>query len=218
MSLLILNGSPRGKNNSNTNIFINQFVKEMTIPYEIKQIVGEDPAELANYLRGFDTVIFTMPLYIHAMPGAVMKLFEHMIPIVEEGKSIGFIVQAGFVETEQQKYLIRFFKIFATRLHYNYLGTIQKGDAMSISVFPERFNRKLFSQLNKLGKVFEETGAFDVALIEQLRQPYRLSKRQVTIYQLCIKVGLNSFSWSIMQHKNGAYKQRRSKPFVSATK
>lgn len=218
MSLLILNGSPKGKNNSNTNIFINQFVKKMAIPYEIKQIVDEDPAELANYLRGFDTLIFAMPLYIHAMPGVVMKLFEHMTPNAKEGKSIGFIVQAGFVETEQQKYIIRFFKLFATRLHYNYLGTIQKGDAMSISVFPECFNRKLFSQLNKLGKVFEETGAFDVALMEQLRRPYRLSKRQVTVYQLCIKVGLNSLPWSIMQHKNGAYKQRHSKPFVSSAK
>lgn len=73
-------------------------------------------------------MIVAMPLYIHAMPGMVLKLFEQMTPVARQGKSMGFIVQAGFVETEQQQYLIRYFEQLTSRLHYSYLGTIQKGE------------------------------------------------------------------------------------------
>nr|WP_036942549.1 hypothetical protein [Pseudobacteroides cellulosolvens] len=57
---------------------------------------------MANYLEKFDTVIIILPLYIHAMPGIVMKFIEHLKPTSVQGKSIGFIIQAGFIETAQE--------------------------------------------------------------------------------------------------------------------
>lgn len=213
MSLIILNGSPKGKE-SNTDIFIRQFVKNMERPYEIKLVSNEKPDQLSEYIKGFDTVIVTMPLYIHAMPGPVLKLFEQMLPVELEGKSMGFIVQAGFIETEQQKYLIRYFEQLAARLHYSYLGTIQKGDAASISIFPSCFNKKLFFLLNKLGMIFEETGMFDNAILQSLRNPYSLTKTQTCLYQIAYKIGVNSLPWCIMQAKNHVYKVRLAKPFL----
>ena len=77
MKTLILNGSPHAKS-GNTEIFIRNFAKGLESPYEVRYVLQEDAEQLAEYLLQFDTVIIAMPLYIHAMPGIVMRLIEHM--------------------------------------------------------------------------------------------------------------------------------------------
>ena len=72
METLIINGSPKSKN-GNTEIFIKKFVKEMKAPYEICYAAKENPLQIAKYMKEFDKVIVFMPLYVHAMPGIVMK-------------------------------------------------------------------------------------------------------------------------------------------------
>lgn len=214
MKTIILNGSPKGNSkNSNSRIFAEEFVKNMENPCEIKCIANNNPKELARYVVGFDTIIVILPLYIHAMPGVVMKFIEELEPATSEGKYIGFIVQAGFIETAQHKFLERYFEDLARQLNYRYLGTVSKGEAAAIYMYPKMF-KKVLKLLNDLGKAYEETHAFDKEIVKRLGKPYELSRFLLTVLRLVDKVGLSNVGWHKMLRKNNALDKRLDRPFL----
>ncbi len=213
MKTLILNGSPHAKS-GNTEIFIRNFAKGLESPYEVRYVLQEDAEQLAEYLLQFDTVIIAMPLYIHAMPGIVMRLIEHMKAASGEGKAIGFIVQSGFVESSQSQYLERYLRTMAKRLNYIYLGTVIRGNSAGISMMPEKMNQKLFKSLIDLGKYFDETRTFNKDIVDKFAKPYRLSKVQSGFMTFLYKVGIGNFIWNQMLKSNDALEKRFDKPFI----
>lgn len=104
MKTLILNGSPRA-DHGNTQLFIDHFQSGLTQPLPVRYVSRENPATLALEMTDYDTILLVMPLYIHAMPGMVMRLFEAMNRQTTDHKKIGFIVQAGFIESSTARFL-----------------------------------------------------------------------------------------------------------------
>ncbi len=214
MKTIILNGSPKGKSKkSNSQIFAEKFIEKMENPCEIKCIANNSSEELAHYIKDYDTIIFILPLYIHAMPGIVMKFIEELEPATYEGKHIGFIVQAGFIETAQHKYLERYFEELARQLNYGYLGTVVKGEAAGIYMYPQMF-KKVLKLISNLGVAFEKTHAFDKEIVERLARPYELSKLKLIILRLINKVGLGNIGWHKMLRKNNSMDKRLDRPFL----
>ena len=215
MSTLIINGSPRGKN-GNTELFIRHFNRGFKEPCKVCCAAKESGEHLASYIRHFDTVILMMPLYIHAMPGIVMKLFECMEPARESGKTMGFIVQSGFMESAQSGYLERYLSALAKSLNYAYLGTVIRGGSAGVSMMPEKMNRKLFSRLRALGGHFEQDGTFDRDLAKLLSKPLALSKAKCLLLRFMTRMGLgDSMFWNAMLKSNKAFDKRFDKPFVA---
>ena len=213
MKTLVINGSPKAKN-GNTEVFIKQFIKGMEAPYEISYAAKEDSLQLAKYMKQFDTVILAMPLYIHAMPGIVMKIIECMEPAPDRGKAMGFIVQSGFMESAQSKYLERYLSAITKQLNYTYLGTVIKGGSAGIYMMPEKMNDKLFKQLRILGEHFEINGSFHIELIKELAKPNKLSKGKSRLLQFLSSMGLgDGIFWNMMLKKNNALGRRLDKPF-----
>ncbi|MDF2678016.1 MAG: hypothetical protein K0Q97_2353 [Bacillota bacterium] len=214
MNTIILNGSPKGNSkNSNSKIFAEEFVRNMKNPCEIRCIANTNPKELARYIEDFDTIIIILPLYIHAMPGIVMKFIENIEPTTTKDKYIGFIIQAGFLETEQEKFVEAYFADLAKQLNYNYLGTVSKGQAAGTYMYPKMF-KKVFKLLNDLGSAYEETHSFDKDIVKRLGQPYEISKFMLRILNLVDKVGLNNTLWHKELKKNNAFDKRLDKPFL----
>jgi multimeric flavodoxin WrbA len=214
MNTIILNGSPKGNSkNSNSKIFAEEFVRNMKNPCEIRCIANTNPKELARYIEDFDTIIIILPLYIHAMPGIVMKFIENIEPTTTKDKYIGFIIQAGFLETEQEKFVEAYFADLAKQLNYNYLGTVSKGQAAGTYMYPKMF-KKVFKLLNDLGSAYEETHSFDKDIVKKLGQPYEISKFMLRILNLVDKVGLNNTLWHKELKKNNAFDKRLDKPFL----
>ena len=79
-------------------------MKDMKEKCTVKYIAREHHNELANSLKDYDTILIFLPLYIHAMPGIVMKFIEKLEVKVMEGKNLGFLIQAGFPETALPKF------------------------------------------------------------------------------------------------------------------
>ena len=214
MNTIILNGSPKGNSkNSNSRIFAEEFVRNMKNPCEIKCISQSKPRELAQYVKSYDAIIMILPLYIHAMPGIVMKFIEELEPASSEGKNIGFIVQAGFLETAQHKYLQCYFADLAKQLNYKYLGTVSKGEAAGIYMYPKMF-KKVLKLVADLGEEYEATHTFNKEIVDKLSKPYELSKLQLTILGLVSKVGLDNIGWHKMLKKNNAMDKRLDRPFL----
>jgi len=214
LNTIILNGSPKGKSSkSNSQIFAEHFVKEMHDPCEIKSIAGNDPKELARYVAGFDAIIIILPLYIHAMPGLVMKFIEKLEPAPSEGKKMGFVLQAGFMETAQHKYVQPYFRRLAEQLNYNYLGTVSKGEAAGIYMYPKMF-KKVLKMVSELGAAYESTQAFDDEIVKKLSKPYKLSQFQLRLLKVVDIVGLSNIGWHKVLEQNNAYEQRLDRPFL----
>ena len=214
MRTLIINGSPKAKN-GNTEIFIKKFVKEMKSSYEICYAAKEDSLQIANYMKDFDTVILAMPLYVHAMPGIVMKIIECMEPTLDAGKTMGFIVQSGFIESAQSEYLERYLSALTNNLNYTYLGTVIKGGSAGTYMMPEQMNKKLFKQLHMLGEDFETNGSFNIEVSKELAKPNKLPKGKSGLFHFFNKLGLgDSMFWNMMLKKNNAQDKRFDKPFV----
>lgn len=215
MTTLIINGSPKGEK-GNTEIFINKFNEEIKNPYEVCYVVKEDSLKIANYMKDFDTVLIVMPLYVHAMPGIMMKLIECIKPTLHSEKSMGFIVQSGFLESSQSKYLEKYLSALTRNLNYNYLGTVIRGGSAGTYMMPEKMNKKLFQQLNKLGKYFEENGSFNKEVMEVLAKPSELSKSKSNLMQIFNKIGLgDSMFWNMMLKKNKAKDKKFDRPFAA---
>lgn len=214
MRTIIVNGSPKGDSvNSNSRIFAEEFVRNMKNPCEIKCIAKADPEELAGYVQDFDAVIIILPLYIHAMPGTVMKFIEKLKPAAAEGKYIGFIVQAGFIETAQERFVEAYFANLAKQLNYSYLGTVSKGEAAGIYMYPKMF-KKVLKLVADLGAAYEETHSFDKDIVKRLGKPYELSKPMLRFLWLAKKLGLDNVGWHKVLRENNALEKRLDRPFL----
>jgi hypothetical protein len=214
MNTIILNGSPKGNSkNCNSRIFAEEFIRNMKNPCEIKCIAKADPKELARYVVNFDVIIIILPLYIHAMPGIVMKFIEMMEPATNEGKYLGFIIQAGFIETSQERFVERYFADLARQLNYKYLGTVSKGEAAGTYMFPKMF-KKVLKLVSDLGVSYEETHAFDRDIVQKLGKPYELTKFQVGMFGVANKLGLSNIGWHKFLRQNNALDKRLDRPFL----
>ncbi len=215
MKTIILNGSPKGNSaKSNSRIICEEFVRKMKSPCEIRNIANSDMEELARYVEKFDNLIFVLPLYIHAMPGIMLEFIKYLRKSSVNGKSMGFIIQAGFIETQQHKYVEPYFASLAEQLHYNYLGTVSKGEAAAIYMFPNMF-KKVLLKYNELGRIYERTNAFDEELKHNLGKPYEFTKFQLQLYEFICITGLNNLGWHKVLKKNQAYEKRLEKPFLN---
>ncbi|MBU5484479.1 NAD(P)H-dependent oxidoreductase [Clostridium sp. MSJ-11] len=214
MSTIILNGSPKG-NNGNSEIFINQFLKGMKIPCDVKYIVKENPKTLAEYVKDFDTIIFVLPLYIHSMPGVTMRFIECLEPAEpSENKSIGFIVQGGFPEASQYKYAERYFSSLSKELNRAYLGTVIKGGSANVSTMSSFMTKKLFKSLERLGEIYEQTHTFDKSIIEDLKNPREFTGFSLKIMKFITKTGLINQMWDKPLKQNGVFDKNLDKPFL----
>ncbi|WP_312653323.1 NAD(P)H dehydrogenase [Proteiniclasticum sp.] len=214
MKMIMINGSPKG-DKGNTEIFIREFLKGMETPCEVRYVAKESGRKIAEDLKHYDTVIMAMPLYVHAMPGIVMKLIEEMKPAEGEGKSMGYIVQSGFIEAAQSKYLERYLCSLTKRLGYDYLGTVIKGGSAGVYMMPEKMNAKLFVKLNSLGSYFEEHRSFRKDIVEELGTPYSLTKKKSRWMQFYFKVGLgDSMFWRMLLRSNHASDKKFDRPFA----
>lgn len=214
MNTIIINGSPRA-DKGNSEIFIRQFMKGMTCSCKVKYISKENAKTLANYVQKFDTIIIVLPLYIHSMPGIVMRFIEQLEPALpHENKSIGFILQCGFTESSQCKYVERYFKSLAQELNRTYLGTVMKGEAAGVYMMPSFMTRKLFKSLQKLGEIYEQTHTLDKSIIKKLQKPYELTGFTLKLLQFATKTGLNKILWHKLLRKNNAFNNKLDQPFI----
>lgn len=127
--LVLLNGSLRGKR-SNTLAFL-ETIRENTEKeaelYSLSQYMGKQE-ELLSLLKGADTLILGMPLYVDGIPSAVLRLMEALQASRQDpGRRIYVISNMGFYESRQLKNLLRMVQIWSEKCSYTYCGGLAIG-------------------------------------------------------------------------------------------
>ena len=219
-SLLLINGSPRGKA-GNSAILLKQLSEGWTgaggeAPTVLHLARPGDFEQAVEAFPRATTVVIGMPLYTDAMPGLVMAFIERLEARVgrTDNPRLGFLVQSGFMEALHSRPLERYLDKLARRLGSDYAGTIVKGNGEAVRQMPEKANARLFGRLRGLGASLLRDDRFDVTLLRQLagieRFGWFLRLLAPAIFALPI---VNAY-WNQMLKKNGAWERRDATPYA----
>lgn len=212
MKTILLNGSPKGNVQSSGSYFLAKaFASGMKEPCEIRSVYKEDRWELLQYVSQFERIIFFTPNYIHLIPARTLD-FLYALPKGSEGQSLGFIIQSGYPESAESEIAGRFFKRFASRLQYGYLGTVVKGECAGLAIIPEKFG-KLEKKFAEFSALYEERGFFDETYVRDFAKPYTISKPMALLLNMTNPIG-NILGWHKIMKANGAYDNRRDRPYL----
>ncbi|SKB45235.1 Multimeric flavodoxin WrbA [Lachnospiraceae bacterium] len=163
MHAVIINGSPRVKQFSNTDKIISKFAEGFCRDgntYELYSISDRrewDDARKAYY-NNFN-IIIALPLYVECVPGLLMEFLETLTP-KNEYTQISYILQGGFAEGSQLRCGQDYMKILTKELGCSYGGTLVKGDNFYIRFADERERERRTGIYKEMGAVFSRDGDF----------------------------------------------------------
>ena len=218
--IVIYNGSPRGKKGNSLRI-VNQLVqgfKAQGIAEEdilIRHLIDQKQhdawaADFHQHARH----MFVFPLYVHAMPGIVMKFFEKLAPSADGKTQLSFFVQSGFSEGFQSHYLRAFLCRLPKRLNCQYGGILIKGGMEGLQMQPDEANKKLYAKLQDLGAEYVAAGGMPEAEVAALASKVHLSSAVKFFFKVFKPTGLIHFYWNMQLKKNGAFEKRFDKPYA----
>lgn len=215
---VIYNGSPRG-NQSNSRLLIEKIMlgmKEQGIDQiEVRNLIKiKEHKVWAEEFGLSENNLFVFPLYVHAMPGCVMKFFEQLKPVNNKEVHMAFFVQSGFPETSQSYYLRPYLELITKRLGVSFDGTIIKGGVEGTRMKPDKANKKLFQQMKVMGETYASKGMMNVDLKKEYEKAEYMSKVAQFVFSLFSLTGLTNLYWDYMLKKNDAYKKRFAKPYI----
>jgi hypothetical protein len=151
------------------------------------------------------------------MPGLVKAFIESLEPYCKRpaNPAIGFVIQSGFPESTHLRPLEAYLSKLARRLGSPYLGTVVRGGVEGVREQSEKDNRRLFKDLQNLGRTFGETGQLDAQQIRALSQMERLPGWMIPFLYLMDGLGLTKTSWIQQFRRNGVYTRRFAMPYLN---
>ena len=215
-SITVFNGSPRGKK-GNTPIMLRELIEGFggtNVTYHLIMMKNLD-----DQVKAFgeaECVWLGFPLYTDVMPGIVKTFIEALEPYKdrEDNPSIGFLVQSGFPEALHSRYVERYLAALAARLGSPYLGTIVKGNGEGTRIMPDEMNRKLFENLQALGRGLAEKGQLDPEILAQIAKPERYPRILGPIFKAFLRTKMSHSYFDKMLVENDAYDKRNDRPYI----
>ncbi len=224
-SLLLLNGSPRGKRSNS--------MKMLARVAEGWQHGGGQTAEVLHLAQRThfdravaafaeaDVVLLGMPLYTDSMPGLVKSYIEALAPRVATTQTGGnptlaFLIQSGFPEALHSRPLERYLEKLAKRLNSPYAGTIVRGGGEALGAMPEKANRKVWEHLCTLGEQLASYSRFGEAELKAVTGVERFSSLTASLLSVAVKLHLFEFMWNSQIKKNGIWERRFEAPYGPA--
>ena len=174
MHVLIINGSPRTRQYSNTDRILQKFTKGMCEngstfeQFEVSDRAQWDAMRLA-FARN-KNILIALPLFVECVPGLLMEFLETLAP-KQEGSAISFLLQGGFPEAGQLRCGEAYLKILAKKLGCEYHGTLIRGNNFSIRFCSGKQREKLTEPYAEMGREFAANGGFESEKCRQFAGP-----------------------------------------------
>jgi len=219
-SLLLLNGSPRGKSSNSMKMLARVaegWTRESVGSVEVLHLAR--PADFRRAVQAYpeaETVLLGMPLYADAMPSLVKSYIEALAPCVgrPDNPTMAFLVQSGFSEAMHSRGVERYFEKLARRLGSPYAGTIVRGGGEQLRNMPEEASRRLWERLVVLGESLARDGRFDPALLPRVAGVERFNAPTAAALRVALRWPLPLVMWDAEMRKNGAYAERNARPYA----
>jgi multimeric flavodoxin WrbA len=217
MSLIVFNGSPRGKN-SNSSTITSWFLEgcgETDTPVCFLNKVNHHD-EFAHEMMEYDQILLVFPLYVDGMPGLVKNFFECLYKYKDQlkGKSVTWIIHSGFSEAIQlrglERYLIRFSSIMEFKNH----GVIVIPGSEGFRMMSPNMTKKKHLAAARLAARFHSGEPFDESDLSLLRGRETTRISTIFIFTVLGKLGITNMYWNMLLKKNNAFENRFDAPYA----
>ena len=220
MSLVIFNGSPRGKS-SNSKLMSDSFLKGFLSTTEENSdiyylINKKETGAHKEAFKNAEEVIFIFPLYTDAMPGMVKEFFEEVEEYDSSGKKIGFIVHSGFPEAVHSMCLAEYLKRFSEIIKAEYIGTVITGESEALKFMSEKMKNKKLSPFYNLGREYGLNHEFNREITNELGKTYKFNKFILAVLKVLISLGIFNIGWDKVLKKNNSFQKRFYKPYQNS--
>ncbi|MFP4443108.1 MAG: NAD(P)H-dependent oxidoreductase [Spirochaetia bacterium] len=218
MKLVLLNGSPRGKNSNSARIidfFIRGWEEGGGGTHRTEYIRDRNSGQAEEAFLKADCVLLVFPLYADSVPG-IVKDFIDALPS-ETGfpnKKIAFIVHSGFPEAVHSDFVARYLEKLARRWKMEHLGTVIKGGSEGIRMMNEKQALKFLAPFSELGTRLAVNGRFPDDLIARIRGAERFPRPVTFVLKILIRFGLMDRYWNENLKKHGGWADRFARPYL----
>ncbi len=152
MHVVIINGSPRTCEFSNTSKILWSFVKGLEtegVSYELYSLSNLREWESArNAFLTNDKIIFALPMYVESIPSLMLEFIDTLSEERNRPADLAFILHGGFDEGYQFRLCEMLLKSITVQLGCNYGGCLIKGGSFMLRLFAKDKVERMTNPVN----------------------------------------------------------------------
>ena len=166
--IIIINGSPRIKKNSNTNKIIQAFaegLEEAGITHKLYSLSNH--AEWDEAREAFmtnDNIIIAVPLFVECLPSLSLEFLSTLPTERKQPAKLSFILHGGFDEGHQLRLGEKFLQSLPAQLGCTSGGVLVKGGSFLLrnreNSYIKKMTDKMLASYTAMGRSFARNGNF----------------------------------------------------------
>lgn len=220
MHVVIINGSPRTCEFSNTSKILWSFVKGLKtedVSYELYSLSNLREWESArNAFLTNDKIIFALPMYVESIPSLMLEFLDTLSAERICSAELSFILHGGFDEGYQFRLCEKLLKSITAQLGCNYGGCLIKGGSFMLRLFAKDKVERMTKQYTKMGISYAQRGNFVTPEAKRFAGPERYPWLVRQIAGLFLKLVVNKKFEKFAQDW-GCYEPLDNKPYEFAS-
>ena len=193
--IVILNGSPRVKKNSNTNKIIQAFTEGLEaagITHELYTLSNRTEwDEAREAFMTNDNIIIALPLFVECLPSLLLEFLSTLPTERKQPAKLSFILHSGFDEGHQLRLGEKFLQSLPSQLGCTYGGTLVKGGSFMLRMrdnsYIKKMTDKILASYAKMGQSFALNGSFSTPEARKFTGPEKNPKIGVLLFNLIFK-------------------------------
>jgi multimeric flavodoxin WrbA len=166
--VLILNGSPRVKKNSNTNKIIDAFgegLQQAGTCYDVYSLSNRSEWDAAHEaFMTSDNIIIAMPLFVECLPSILLEFLDTLPAERKQPAQLSFILHGGFDEGHQLRLGEKFLQSLPAQLGCSCGGVLVKGGSFLLrnreNSYIKKMTDKMLASYTTMGLSFAQNGNF----------------------------------------------------------
>ena len=166
--VLILNGSPRVKKNSNTNKIIDAFgegLRQAGTCYDVYSLSNRSEWDAAREaFMTSDNIIIAMPLFVECLPSLLLEFLNTFPTERKQPAQLSFILHGGFDEGHQLRLGEKFLQSLPAQLGCSCGGVLVKGGSFLLrnreNSYIKKMTDKMLASYTTMGLSFAQNGNF----------------------------------------------------------
>ncbi len=220
--VIIINGSPRVKKNSNTNKIIQAFaegLEEAGITHKLYSLSNH--AEWDEAREAFmtnDNIIIAVPLFVECLPSLLLEFLSTLPTERKQPVKLSFILHGGFDEGHQLRLGEKFLQSLPAQLGCSCGGVLVKGGSFLLrnreNSYIKKMTDKMLASYTKMGLSFARNGSFLTPEAQKFTGPEKNPKIGVILFNLIFKRIVKK-NFERMAQEWGCTRPLNDKPYLA---
>ncbi|SOD12378.1 Multimeric flavodoxin WrbA [Fibrobacter sp. UWB16] len=193
--IIIINGSPRVKKNSNTNKIIQAFAEGLAKAgithklYSLSNHAEWDEAREAFMTN--DNIIIAVPLFVECLPSLSLEFLSTLPTERKQPAKLSFILHGGFDEGHQLRLGEKFLQSLPAQLGCTCGGVLVKGGSFLLrnreNSYIKKMTDKMLASYTAMGRSFARNGSFSSSEAKKFTGFEKNPKIGILLFNLIFK-------------------------------